>query len=165
MIIDRLDNWDSYFVGDAGNKVLEFLMSLTPDTDEGEYHLQGDEIFARVMSYETRHPEAAVLEAHRKYVDIQTVLDGAEGFEWFPTDGLSADIPYDESKDAEFYKRPHSGPARVDLCPGIFVVFFPQDAHMPSLVVGDAVKLIKKVVVKVNIELWVPGRIPSKVNP
>ncbi len=153
MIVDRLDNWDSYFFGDVGNKVFEFLMSLTPDTEEGERHLQGDDIFARIMSYETRPPEAAVLEAHRKYVDIQTVLTGAEGFEWFPTDGLSTDIPYDESKDAEFYKRPHSGPARIDVYPGIFVVFSPQDAHMPTLMVGDTAELIKKVVVKVKTEL------------
>ncbi len=153
MIIDKLENWEHYHFGPGWKRAFEFLISLTPDSDEKKYNLQDDDIFARVMSYETRTPETAVLETHRKYVDIQTVLIGGEAIEWFSRDGLAVDTPYDESKDAEFYKRIGPGPARVDLFPGTFVMLLPQDAHMPALMIEGKPELIKKVVVKIKVEL------------
>jgi len=153
MIVDELRHWRYYHLGSAWNKAFDFLISLTPDIEEGEYPLQGNEIFARIMSYETRNPGSAVLEAHRKYVDVQTVLLGREGIEWFPVHGLKTDMPYDESKDAEFFSRPYPGPARVELCAGVFAAFFPHDAHMPSLIIGDTPERVKKVVVKIIAEL------------
>ncbi|TLD40592.1 MAG: putative beta-D-galactosidase [Candidatus Jettenia ecosi] len=150
MIIDRLGNWETYFSGAAWKCVFDFLTSLKPDVEEKEYTLQGTDILARIMSYETRLPNIAMLEAHQKYIDIQTVLIGAEGIEWFPIDALQIKIPYNMEKDVEFYHRPRMCPARVDACPGTFVVLFPKDAHIPQLVVGDSTKLVKKAVVKVN---------------
>jgi YhcH/YjgK/YiaL family protein len=153
MIIDKLENWEHYHFGPAWKRALEFLMTLTPDAEEKKYRLQGDEIFAQVATYETRRPETAVLEAHRKYVDIQTVLSGSEKMECFSREGLAVDTPYDESKDAEFYRRSGHAPTRVDLSPGTFVMLFPQDAHMPGLMIGERPELIKKVVVKISLEL------------
>ena len=153
MIVDKLKNWEHYHFGSAWKCAFEFLMSLTPYSDEKKYNLQGDKIFAQIMSYETKEPETSVLETHRKYVDIQTVLIGGEGIEWFARDGLVVDTSYDESKDAEFYKRTCPGQARVDVFPGTFVMLFPQDAHMPALMVKEKPELIKKVVVKIHVEL------------
>lgn len=153
MIIDKLDNWGHYPFGKAWERAFEFLKSLTPDADEKQYSLMGDDMFARVMSYETRAPEVAKLESHRKYIDVQTVLVGGEGIEWFLRDGLEADTPYDETKDAEFYRRTSPGPARVDVFPGTFVMLFPHDAHMPALMVEKKTELIKKVVVKIKLDL------------
>ena len=74
MIVDRLENWEKYHFGKDWKTAFEFLMSLTSDIKDGEYPLKGKEIFALVMSYETRDSGKAVREAHRKYVDIQTVI-------------------------------------------------------------------------------------------
>lgn len=156
MIVDCLKNWDSYFSGEDWKCAFEFLMSLGPDSEEKEYPLKGKDIFARIMSYETRLPAAAMLEAHRKYVDIQTVLVAAEAIEWFPVDTLEVKMPYDTAKDVEFYNRPRQGPGRIDIHPGTFVIFFPKDAHMPQLVAGTTPELVKKVVVKINVELVKP---------
>jgi biofilm protein TabA len=153
MIIDQLKNWRQYHHGDAWECTFEFLLSLTPDTEEKKYMLRDDRIFARVMSYETKQPEDAVLEAHRKYVDIQAVLVGAEGFECFPADSLGIDKAYDDSKDVEFYKHTEPGPVRIDLSPGTFLTLFPQDAHMPGLILNDSPEVVKKVVVKIDIAL------------
>ena len=152
MIVDCLGNCEKYHFGKDWEIAFEFLMSLTPDIKDGEYPLKGKEIFALVMSYETRDSEKAVLEAHRKYVDIQTVISGRERIEWFPTDTLLADIEYDESKDAEFYNYPDNRPTKIDIYPDTFVALFPQDAHMPSLMVGNSPELIKKVVVKLQLD-------------
>jgi beta-galactosidase beta subunit len=37
--------------------------------------------------------------------------------------------------------------------PGIFIAFFPHDAHMPGVSVGDSPAFVKKVVVKIKAEL------------
>lgn len=153
MIIDRLENWETYFSGAVWKCAFDFLTSLKPDAEEKKYPLQGKDIFARVVSYETRLPNTAVLEAHQRYIDIQTVLIGAEGIEWFPVDTLKIKMQYNTAKDVEFYHRPRMCPARVDAYPGTFIVLFPKDAHIPQLVVGDSTKLVKKVVVKMSMEL------------
>jgi YhcH/YjgK/YiaL family protein len=133
------------------------MQSLNADSEERRYEIQGDEIFAKVESYETRMPEAAVLETHRRYVDIQAVLDGGERFECFARERLEIERPYDKVKDAEFYKRITPGPTRVDLTPGSFITFFPHDAHMPGLVIGQESKVVKKVVIKIGVELLTSG--------
>lgn len=156
MIVDRLRNWKTYPYGDAWRFAFDFLRSLTLDAEEKEYPLQGDDMFARVMSYKTCLPETVVLEAHRKYIDIQAVLVGSEAIEWFSTNGLAIDKQYDDTKDVEFFNRPAPGPARVDVFPGTFVVLFPHDAHMPKLMTGNTPELIKKVVVKIKTGLLLP---------
>ncbi len=153
MIVDKLENWEHYPFGSGWNRVFEFLMSVTPDLEEKKHEIQGDDIFALVMSYKSLTPETAIIETHREYMDIQTILTGKERIDWFSRDGLSVKAPYDETKDAEFYEHVYPGGAHVDMYPGTFVAFFPQDAHMPALILDNESVLIKKVVVKIKIEL------------
>ncbi len=153
MIVDRLENWNSYPFGLAWQQAFDFLRSLKAEVAEAEYPIQGSDIFARVMSYNTRTPQEAVLEAHQKYIDIQTTLVAAEGIEWFPLDKLEIKTPYEAAKDVAFYHRPRPGSARVEVYPGSFVALFPHDAHMPQLIVDNAPGHVKKVVVKINVAL------------
>ena len=111
-----------------------------------------------IVRQETRLAQEAVVEEHRQYVDVQAMLLGEEIIDWFPTDSLTVDTPYDESKDDELYKRPHPGSVPVSLRPGDFVVLFPQDAHMPCLRIGDTPEPVTKVVVKIKAELLMPLR-------
>ncbi len=151
MIVDNITNWRNYRLGEAWEKAFGFLESLTSGAEEKEYPLDGDELFARVMSYPSKleTDEDAVLEAHRKFADIQMVLGGAERIAVYPTDSLASKAAYDEERDVEFFQ--YSGPAdlQATLRPGTFVLLLPQDAHMPQLAVGEAGALIEKVVVKV----------------
>ena len=152
MIADRLGQWEHYFSGEVWECAFRFLESLHPDSEETKTTLQGDDMFACVMSYETRSIQEAKLEAHRKYIDIQMTLVGAERIDWFPLENLEVKTPYDDT-DFEFYHRPGDAPIHIDNHPGNFAVLFPDDAHMPQLVVGDAPKIVKKVVVKVRLDL------------
>lgn len=155
MIVERLENWENYFSSGTDWKcVFDFLKTLHPGAEEKEYPLQGNDIFARVMSYETRTPDTAVLEAHRKYIDIQMMIRGTECIKWFPVNDLKVRIPYDTTKDVEFYQRPLYCPAHVNLCPEIFIALFPHDAHMTQLMSGNIPQIVKKVVVKVRKELF-----------
>ena len=152
MIIDLLENWASYPFGEVWKCAFEFLLSIkdNKNIEEKKYVLQGEEIFAIVMSYETRSHETAVLESHRKYIDIQTAIVASEGIEWFPASSLDVLIPYNEKKDVEFYIRPKICPSRVDIYPGTFAMLFPHDAHMPQLIVNNSPSIVKKVVVKIK---------------
>lgn len=153
MIIDKLENSAMYNFGEAWSVAFEFLSSLTPDSEDKKYTIQGDDIFAIVMSYKTTEPEKAILESHREYVDIQSVITGGECFECSFRDTLTVDVPYDASKDVEFYKRLTPGHTRVNVLPGTFVMLYPHDAHMAGLMIDDKEEVVKKVVVKIRAEL------------
>jgi len=153
MIIDRLENWELYHFGPAWAKAFEFLLTLTPDAEEKKYTIQGEEIFAIVMSYDTCTPEASLFESHQKYIDIQTTLIGIERFECSLTDTLSIQTPYDDEKDVQLYKRMVPGQTRVDVSSDTFVMLYPHDAHMAALMTGETYEHVKKVVVKIKAEL------------
>ncbi|MBD3789611.1 MAG: YhcH/YjgK/YiaL family protein [Campylobacterales bacterium] len=153
MIIDTLQNKNLYHFGPAWNKAFTFLDSLTPQTAEGKYTIEGDDIFAIVMCYSTGTPETSMLESHRKYVDIQTVLDGAERFECANRDDLIIEEPYDATKDIELYQRSSPGRSSANITPGTFIMLYPHDAHMAALMTDNTPKQIKKVVVKIKADL------------
>ncbi|MDY6904319.1 MAG: YhcH/YjgK/YiaL family protein [Thermodesulfobacteriota bacterium] len=153
MIFDTIVNIARYPYGSAWQRAFAFLASLTHETEDNEYSIQGDKMLARVMSYPTKNPVDAVLETHRKYIDIQAVLRGNEMIEWFPASTLRVDKPYRESTDVEFYVHPGRPPAQMFLAPGNFAVFFPEDAHMPGLSINGKSEIVKKAVIKISVDL------------
>lgn len=153
MIIDRVENFGQYPFGAAWERAFAFLGTLTPDSPEMRYTIDGDDIFAIVMSYDTTAPETGLFESHCDYVDIQTVIVGAEGFECAFSGDLALTTPCDASIDAAFYQRTSPGQTRINVLPGTFVMLYPHDAHMAGLMVGTEAKRVKKVVVKVRREL------------
>jgi YhcH/YjgK/YiaL family protein len=157
MIFDRLDHAQLYPFGPAWQRAVEFLKTLTPESEEGKYVIDGDDLFAIIMSYDTALPDDGKFESHREYVDIQSVITGAEGFECAFTDTLEVADAYDPEKEAAFYRRVTPGSSRVDVLPGTFVLLFPHDAHLAGLTVGGTSQRVKKVVVKVRRSLLHTG--------
>lgn len=151
MIIDRVKYYDCYPYGPAWNTAFGFLGSITSDAEEKRYEIQGDDIYAVIAGYNTQGPHK--FEAHREYVDIQCLLEGQEIIESTALNGLAVDTPYDPEKDVGFYVKTDSRKTVSHLMPGIFITFFPHDAHMPGLSVGDSPAFVKKVVVKIKAEL------------
>jgi biofilm protein TabA len=115
----------------------------------GKFAIDGDLVFGIVMEYETRMADAAKWETHRKYIDIQIMLDGREEMRWADVNGLSEKTPYDADKDATFYHSPTTYQT-LSSGPGEFVVFEPADAHAPSLMIGMPAK-VRKLVIKVSV--------------
>lgn len=149
MIADSIENSARYPFGPAWKAVFEFLKTLTPDSETGKRLIQGNELFVGVDTYETKARADAKLETHRRYVDIQVLLSGQELIEVFPKSALTVSEPYDPERDVEFYQVPELSHTRVVLNPGQFLVFFPDDAHMPGLAPSDACGPVKKAVFKV----------------
>lgn len=153
MIHDSIRRHRRYSVAEAWERAFAFLATLDPNTPECHFiSLRGDDVFARVMRYETKDPAQAVIEAHDSYVDIQVSLQHAEGIEWFPREELEAASDYDSEKDVVFFQAPRVVPVRVDNYPGYFTALWPEDAHRPQLSTG-APGWVKKVVVKVRAAL------------
>jgi biofilm protein TabA len=114
------------------------------------YSIDGDNLYATVGESLTKNEEDAKFEAHRKYIDIQYVINGAEKMSIAPI-SMKKDvlIPYDPSKDVEFMTVNES--FNFEATPGKFYIFFPSDIHRPSVKI-DENKNVRKVVVKIKID-------------
>jgi len=150
MIIDSIKNHTLYPYGDLWAKAFDFLRTATPELEDGKVILDGDDLFAGIDCYATKARADAKLETHQHYVDIQVLLSGTECLDIFPKRDLTVSEPYDAERDVEFYEVPETAPIRVTLTPGQFIVFFPEDAHMPCLNASDTSKPVQKVVIKLR---------------
>jgi len=119
------------------------LYALQP----GRYPIVGDELIAIVEHVHGRTREMARLEAHRRYIDIQLVLDGVDEMGWKPlADCYNPVSDYNAEKDIQFF---HDAPASwVATPPDAFCIFFPEDAHAPLVASGEIRKVIFKIAVQ-----------------
>jgi biofilm protein TabA len=132
MILDMLTSRGRYGGMIPGfERALEYL-SNTDFTVlvDGKYTIDGDRIYALVMTYSTEPERERSFEAHRKYLDVQCILQGWEIIYWAPTEELSPMGEYSEEKDIVFLSGETR--ARLQLTSGSFAVFYPEDAHKPN---------------------------------
>ncbi|MFZ2301516.1 MAG: YhcH/YjgK/YiaL family protein [Gallionella sp.] len=129
-------------------RVFEFirdtdLLALAP----GRYPIVGERLFVIVENVLGRTREAAKLECHRKYIDIQLVLEGVDEMGWKAlADCVQPVGDYSEEKDICFF---HDAPATwIATPPGAFCIFFPEDAHAPLVSGGQIRKAIFKIAVE-----------------
>jgi len=149
MIIDTLDNADLYRnLGRRFAKAFDFLretdLSSLPD---GRNEIDGEDLFAMVVDGPTRRMADATWEAHRNYHDIQFVAEGMEQMGFANVDDLSESTPYNAEQDAALYAGEGT---MVPVPAGTFIVFAPQDAHLPSIAITEPAR-VRKIVVKVRV--------------
>ena len=159
MILDEIARAEAYRgLGPGIAMALDYL-ARTDFTKlaDGRYGLEGERVFALVQRYVPRKLAEAKWEAHRKYVDVQYVVQGAErmGYLWW-TPGLSVSQAYDAPKDVIFYAA--QGGMWLDVRAGQFVIFGPRDVHAPGIhlfesSVAESFGQVLKVVVKVAVEM------------
>ena len=87
-------------------------------------------------------------EAHDRYIDIQYLFEGEEVLFWAPRASLSATKPYSESGD--FTPLSGADGTGVVMVPGVFVVLFPWDGHMPGCALRAPVQ-VRKLVIKASV--------------
>ncbi len=152
MILDTLVNASQYKGIHPGiDRVLDAAKTYNPENyPSGRIVLDGDNLFMNMASYETRTADEAFFEAHRAYIDVMVMVEGAETIYVKATDRLSHVYQaYDPKQDAllaDFDR--DATPIRLEA--GSFVVLFPQDAHAPSCQV-DGPEHVKKIIGKVRI--------------
>ena len=149
MIIDCIDNASFYYGVDKRLiPAFKFLKEKNlAEMEPGKYEIDGSNIYALVQSYETKPEENGVWEAHRKYIDVQYLVSGTERVGYANQATMTVCREYAEAEDCLLLK----GKGNFFLLePNNFVVFMPQDAHMPGLAATGPM-MVKKVVVKVKI--------------
>jgi YhcH/YjgK/YiaL family protein len=134
-------------------KGLGYLQNLDPQALEpGTVEIEGREVYAMIQSYTSRPvDENARFEAHRKYLDIQYLVSGAEAMGWAPLDQLAVTVPYIDEKDILLGNVPAKARTLVPFSAGYAILLYPSDAHAPGLAGGDPQPVVK-IVVKVLLD-------------
>jgi len=118
------------------------LNALTP----GVYQIIEGELFAIVEHVAGRARTAAKLECHRRYIDIQLVLEGVDEMGWKSlADCCDPVDDYNTERDIRFFN--DEATTWIATPPDHFCIFFPEDAHAPLVSEGQVRKVIFKIAV------------------
>lgn len=151
MIKDNLLHIDYYNYLSPG---IYFALKYLRDADfsameNGKYELREGKAYAIVQDYDTKDESEGKFEAHRKFVDIQFIVEGEEKIGYGKTSEFKEETEYDEEKDIIFLApKGDTKTESVIVKEGEYVILMPQDAHMPSITANEK-SHVKKVVVKV----------------
>ena len=122
----------------AANAVTDFSGSSTPLSGGNKMN---------VMEIDTISVHGRPGEAHRKYMDIQYIVEGEEVMGWAPLEQLQLVGEFDEAGDIgrydgdwQFYRIPA----------GCCYVVFPEDGHLPSGHLEQSAH-VKKIVLKMKV--------------
>jgi biofilm protein TabA len=139
-----------------GNKkywaeAFNFLKNTNLDTlAPGKYNLDGTNVYAIVSDGPTKAIGDTKWENHKNYIDIQYVIRGKEKMGIAPLEKAVITEAYDATKDIAFNSVSESDCHYYVAEPGIFLMFFPVDAHRPSIKVEGS-DTVKKVVIKIRV--------------
>ena len=152
MIIDRLENSGCYAHNAALKAAFDYLKSLKEfPVKTGRIEICKEKIFANIDRYQTKPHSECRLEAHREYIDIQILYAGKEVINWYPVTDLSEEVPYNQEQDVAFFQPPEQPAVKALLKTGIFMLLYPEDAHMPQIAVNDVPEPVEKIVMKIKV--------------
>jgi biofilm protein TabA len=148
MIFDSIDNILKY---NLLNKNFDAAIGFIKETNfdllsNGKHSIKGEDIYAMVNRYETKHVDEVEWEIHKKYIDIQILIEGEETMGYSQPNTLHASTGYNAEKDIQFFKGDRGD--YVALKKGLFIIFFPGEAHRPGLISIEKSQ-VKKLVIKV----------------
>jgi len=137
----------------AIQKALDYLRTADFSTLEDKtYEIDGKNIFVIIQSYTTKPASQCKSESHKKYLDIQYIIEGEEIIRLgYPHADNVFETEYLEEKDRWNYS---SVVAEFDvpLYTGMYAIFFPTDIHRPGCWLNGETK-VRKAVVKIAIDI------------
>jgi len=144
MILDTLDNLEKYVsLNPLFVQAIEYLKKTDLNALEvGKVKLQGDDLVVNVSQTSPKAKEAAKLETHNKFIDIQIPLSGDEVMGYTARTDLPV-AEYNEEKDITFYDG--LAESYFTVKPGMFTIFLPQDGHAPGITETGVKKIIVKI--------------------
>jgi YhcH/YjgK/YiaL family protein len=145
MIVDSIENLKAYISLNPSFKIVaEFLKNNNLENlEKGRTLIKDTDVFVNIENVKGKSISEAVLEYHRKMIDIQIAINAEETYGYSPVKGLPEvefnvenDIAKVPGRTPQFY---------LKVKPGQFVMFFPQDGHAPCIGEGEIHKAIFKV--------------------
>ena len=152
MIIDKLENAQFYYgFGEKFQKAFEFLQRTDlKNMGNGRYEIDGNDIYVALQDYNTKSESEGKFEAHKEYIDIQFIVTGSEKLGYGDIEHYSPITEYDKEKDIVFLANKEKENHFVFAKENDFVIFAPQDAHMPCISINEST-YVKKAVVKIKV--------------
>lgn len=148
MILDSITNAARYY---SLNPLFEKAFDYLKNTDLtqvaiGRYELVPDALYANISEYETKEPVGELMEAHKKFIDIQYLVSGTERMGIAMLNSQPVTKAYDEEKDFHLFQ--DAPDFFISLKTDEFVIFYPTDLHLPNISLAGK-SFVKKVVMKV----------------
>lgn len=149
MLIDRIGNAHLYYAINARfQHAFDYINGIdTSSIPVGRYEIDGENMYALIQQYNTKLKEQGFWEAHRRYIDLQYIVQGAEKIGYANIHHLQQG-EYDPGKD---FLPLYGDGDLFTLQSGSFVILLPEDAHMPGMAIGSPAP-VKKVVVKIAVD-------------
>jgi YhcH/YjgK/YiaL family protein len=148
MILDALENAATYYgLHRDFEKAFAFLRQPgLSEMEDGRYEIDGERVFAMISRGDGVGQAAARLECHRRYIDIQYCVTKSDLMGWAPLEGCQQPADdFDESRDIQFFTDPSE--VWLEVNPGRFVIFFPEDGHAPVATGSQYHKVVLKIAV------------------
>lgn len=127
MIIDKFENIRFYGSMlkylENGLEAVDALKSREP----GRYEFEGG--YFMVQKGTTKPMEEGSFETHRKYIDVQIILEGSEEIAWKEITDLTPVAEYNPKKDVERLQGSYDHV--IKITEGMFYAVFPHDGHKP----------------------------------
>lgn len=153
MIIGSIEHLEltPYLPARLKNAIEYIRDNVNSSTPVGRYDIDGDEVFFMVSDNTSRFIQDAQPEYHKRYIDIQIVLEGDEGMA-VSTLPPHTDITDDRivTGDIAFVKTPIEE-TMFAVHANDFVIFYPNEVHKPLCALNNVQTKIRKVVVKVDV--------------
>lgn len=134
------------------NECIKYIKSNpVKDMPSGKYSVSKNGIFVILQEYKTRSVEEANWESHKKYVDFQYIISGAENvFVSMLSDMKQGE--YDGNND--YLVCYGNSSEEITICAGNGIVLMPEDVHMPCLHCNGKPTSIRKAVFKIPVECF-----------
>ena len=114
--------------------------------EKGTHMIEEGNLWVNIIEGQLKTKEAAKLEAHNEFIDVQIPLSGPESFGTKPREACTEpDVAFNEKDDFILYSDVPTEYFSAE--PGEQVIFGPETAHAPMIGEGP----IKKAVFKVRV--------------
>ena len=144
-------NMDSFYTAYHRNKKFwdaAFIFLREQNLEEiqpGKYPIKGEQVFASVTEAPSKNKEEVKWESHKNYIDLQYIIKGREIIGVADTSTATVTKPYtvdviNYDAEGKYYTTE----------PGKFFLFFPNDAHRPTIK-AEGCDTVKKIVIKIQV--------------
>lgn len=145
MIYDHVDNINCYLRIDPNldTVIREIQSGEYTAWESGRHDIKGNDAYCNVTT--VKYTENPLWERHEKYLDIHINLEGTEQIQCENINMITDWSTYNPEGDYSTAPDTKTGTA-MEMRKGMFLIVFPQDAHMPGLVktAGQSRKVIFK---------------------
>lgn len=132
------------------DKAINYILTLDhKNIKVGTYQVSED-FFYIVKEIETQPREHCIFESHRKYIDIQWVIEGQMAIETADVSILNIEKEYDSEKDVVLWVKKDNLMKTV-LTSGSYAVLYPNNAHISALSVNNQSQKVNLIVGKLKL--------------